>query len=238
MSFILDALKKSESDRQRQNGPALFEVKVAPRRVGLPLWAVTIGVLLGVNLIIVMWMLLRHPAAHTDTAAAASGATTTPAPVAQPTAQPQALPVPTPPVVSTAASAAATPTVPTPVANAAQAQGLPPAAPNSTGSGEVNPEDLAPAAEPAPVLGSHVKRGTAEGVPLYQDAAAVPGMHIPELRLDLHVYAEHPEERFAMINMKKVREGDSLPNGVHVESITPEGVILSASGSRFLLPKQ
>ncbi len=61
MSFILDALKKSESDRQRQSGPALFEVKVAPRRVGLPLWAVAIGVLLGINLIIVMWMLLRAP---------------------------------------------------------------------------------------------------------------------------------------------------------------------------------
>jgi hypothetical protein len=37
MSFILDALKKSETDRQRENGPALFEVKVAPPRTGLPL---------------------------------------------------------------------------------------------------------------------------------------------------------------------------------------------------------
>src|SRR5450432_636051 len=123
MSFILDALKKSESDRQRQNGPALFEVKVAPRRVRLPLWAVAIGVLLGVNLIIVMWMLLRHPAAHTE--AAAAGTTTTPAPVVAPAAQPQAVPVPSPPLTTTAAAAAATLTVPTPVANAAQAQGLP-----------------------------------------------------------------------------------------------------------------
>ena len=46
MSFILDALKKSESDRQRQNGPALFEVKVAPPRTRLPLWAMAIAVLL------------------------------------------------------------------------------------------------------------------------------------------------------------------------------------------------
>ena len=36
MSFILDALKKSESDRQRQSGPALFEVKVAAPRTRLP----------------------------------------------------------------------------------------------------------------------------------------------------------------------------------------------------------
>ncbi|MFZ1906800.1 MAG: hypothetical protein WAU56_15535, partial [Steroidobacteraceae bacterium] len=62
MSFILDALKKSESDRQRQSGPALFEVKVAPRRPGLPAWALAIGVLFVVNLGIVLWILLRKPA--------------------------------------------------------------------------------------------------------------------------------------------------------------------------------
>ena len=234
MSFILDALKKSESDRQRQSGPALFEVKVAPRRVGLPLWAVAIGVLLGINLLIVMWMLLRHPAAHADGGSAAAG----PTPAAAATAaQPQAVPIQAPPVVSTAAPATATLTVPTPVANAAQTQGLPPAS-AGTANTDVSAEDLAPAAEPAPLLGSHVRRGTAEGVPLYQDAAVVPGTHIPPLRLDLHVYAARPEERFVMINMKKLREGDSLPEGVHVESITPEGAILSYSGSRFLLPSQ
>src|SRR5215472_18335021 len=61
MSFILDALKKSESDRQRQSGPAFFEVKVAPPRTRLPRWAIAIAALLVINLGIVMWMLLRHP---------------------------------------------------------------------------------------------------------------------------------------------------------------------------------
>ncbi len=233
MSFILDALKKSESDRQRQSGPALFEVKVAPRRAGLPSWAVAIGVLLGINLIIVMWMLLRHPArpeaANAAAPVAAPAAAGIPAPAPQPA-------MPSAPVPAAAAPAAAS--VPTPVANAAQAQGLPPATAAAGGSADSNPEDLAPAAEPAPLLGSHVKRGTAEGVPLYQDAAVVPGTHIPPLRLDLHVYAARPEERFVMINMKKLREGDSLPEGVRVESITPEGTILSYSGSRFMLPSQ
>src|SRR6202007_3064985 len=60
MSFILDALKKSESDRQRQSGPALFEVKLAPPRTGPPSWAIAVGARLLVNLGVVMWMLLRH----------------------------------------------------------------------------------------------------------------------------------------------------------------------------------
>src|SRR2546430_5864243 len=59
MSFILDALKKSESDRQRHSGPALFEVKVAPPRGAWPLWAVAVAALLVVNLAIVVWMLWR-----------------------------------------------------------------------------------------------------------------------------------------------------------------------------------
>ena len=219
MSFILDALKKSESDRQRQSGPALFEVKVAPPRTGLPPWAIAVAALLLVNLAIVMWMLWRHPATRTpDTSAGAAAAgATTPAPA------PASVPLPAPAVQPPA-------TAPSPV--------LVPN-PGATGGGSDNPDDYAPATEPAapPLLGSRVRRGTADGVPLYQDAAATPGTRIPQLRLDLHVFALHPQDRFVMINMHKLREGDSLPEGVHVDRITPEGAVLSYSGSQFLLSR-
>ncbi|MGH8210813.1 MAG: general secretion pathway protein GspB, partial [Steroidobacteraceae bacterium] len=106
--------------------------------------------------------------------------------------------------------------------------------------GKSNPDDYAPAAEPAPVtgFGNHVTRGTASGVPLYQDAAVAPGAHLPDLRLDLHVFAAKPQERFVMINMHKLHEGDSLPEGVRVESITPDGAVLSHDGTKFLLPRE
>ena len=219
MSFILDALKKSESDRQRQSGPALFEVKVAPPRTGLPPWAIAVAALLVVNLAIVMWMLWRHPATRTpDTSAgaAAAGATT---------------PAPAPPSVS----------LPAPVAQPPAAAPSPALLPNpgATNGASDNPDDYAPAADPAasPVLGNRVRHGTVDGVPLYQDAAASPGTRIPQLRLDLHVFALRPQDRFVMINMHKLREGDSLPEGVRVESITSEGAVLSYSGSRFLLTR-
>jgi hypothetical protein len=106
-------------------------------------------------------------------------------------------------------------------------------------TGQLNPDDYAPAADaPAPAgFGNHVSRGTSSGVPLYQDVALTPGVHIPELRLDLHVFAAKPQERFVMINMQKLHEGDNLREGVHVESITPEGAVLSSNGTRFLLPR-
>ena len=86
-------------------------------------------------------------------------------------------------------------------------------------------------------LGNHVRRGTASGVPLYQDVSANLGTHVPQLRLDLHVFAAKQQDRFVMINMHKLREGDTLPEGVHVDSITPEGAVLSFNGSKFLLPR-
>ena len=145
MSFILEALKKSEADRQRQSGPALFEVKVAPPRAGLPLWAVAIAVLLGVNLVIGVWMLLRHPAqpAAAPAAPGAMAAASAPAPLASPG---PAAPVPTSP-----APAAATGVVPPPPAVAVGGPVLPVA--GSQTAGVMQPDTAPPAsATPGPVL--------------------------------------------------------------------------------------
>jgi general secretion pathway protein B len=230
MSFILDALKKSESDRQRQNGPALFEVRVAPPRTRLPLWAIAIALLLVFNLGVVMWMLLRHQG-HPSTPLAAATAAPGPGPSAAATSTP-----PVPVVAASApAAAGAAPPVVTAEPSATSAAPATAAAPNAE---TPNAEDSAAAAEPtAPGLGSHVRRGTASGVPLYQDLTTTPGNQLPQLRLDLHVFAARPEDRFVMINMHKLREGDMLPEGVHVDSITPEGAVLTFNGTKFLLPR-
>ncbi|HYL03916.1 MAG TPA: general secretion pathway protein GspB [Steroidobacteraceae bacterium] len=229
MSFILDALKKSENDRQRQSGPALFEVKVAAPRSALPLWAIAIAALLAVNLGIVGWLLARHPGAHSAAPAAPAAAATAPA---------AAPPAVAPPAVAGSAAAVAPP--------AAPASGVPPgtqpaarAAPAAAVAADnPGPDDTAPAVEPPPdtALG-HVKRGTGLGMPLYQQAASAPGAQLPQLRLDLHAYAERPQDRWVMINMHKLREGDALAEGVRVEHIIPEGAVVSYQGSQFLLPR-
>jgi general secretion pathway protein B len=282
MSFILDALKKSETDRQRQNGPALFEVRVAPPRDKLPLWAVGLGVLLAVNLVIVAWVLLRRPAAPEGTpqAPAAMAQQTQAAPPASypapapytstqqtqsPPPPPNTVPVngtlPAPPMAQTAGMtqqaapppATAYGTVPGAAGSAMPATGAPTIAPTGTapvtgneqqtaasagqGGEKLNPDDYAPAADPQrQPFGNHVSRNTASGVPLYADVASTD--HLPTLRLDLHVYAANPQERFVMINMHKLREGDALPTeGVRVESITPFGAVLSHDGTRFVMPR-
>jgi general secretion pathway protein B len=293
MSFILDALKKSESDRQRQSGPALFEVKVAPPKSGFPIWAIAIAALLVINMVIVGWMLLRRSSHGEDTAAtntpAASAGPTTPAAGAAPAEATNNTPTPIPPSVTGAAAQPTAPQFNTAAANGApqpgnapsanmSPAGKPPAAseqaqeplppsqqgmstaeprmperdqnePTLTGTpressgpsseSTANPDDYAPAAEPGSSLfKGHVKRGTDSGLTLYQDAALVSGSNLPQLRLDLHVYAAKPQDRFALINMHKMHEGDSLQGGVRVESITPDGVVMSHNGSKFLLPRE
>jgi len=235
MSFILDALKKSESDRQRQGGPALFEVRVAPARNPLPAWAVAIAVLFVLNLGVVGWLLLRHAPAPAEAAAPARAAAqaetaatpAAPAPAPAPAAAPAAALVSSPPP-------AALPPAPGPAAR--NAVSAPPAATLSEPA--ANPEDYAPAEE-APPSGSlgRVKRGTDAGVPLYQQLAAAPASRLPQLRLDLLAYAERAADRWVLINMHKLREGDSL-EGVQVERITPEGAVLSYQGSQFLLTRE
>jgi general secretion pathway protein B len=147
MSFILDALKKSESDRQRQSGPALFEVKVAPPRTRLPLWAIAIALLLVVNLAIVAWMMLRHPAARADAANPAAQPANLQGNLAVPAVASASLPQP-PPMAATSAAAPGAPasgpgaalpstanTAPLAVPGAADDQNPPPTVYRSTRSG-------------------------------------------------------------------------------------------------------
>jgi general secretion pathway protein B len=260
MSFILDALKKSESERQRQGGPALFEVKVAPPRGRFAIWAVGLGALLAINLVVVGWMALRGSSSRS--AAAVQAATGVPGPGAAPSVGPSALPASpaarSPGADSGAYAAAAprtdtrfgapgAPGAPTSPGSGQDAQttavesaapGSPARTESDSGDSSGNSDDLAPAVEPerrAPSSGGQVVRATESGLPTYQEAAQVPGANIPDLHLDLSVYEPQPDQRFVMLNLMKLHEGDSLPTGVRVEQITRDGVILSFHGTKFVL---
>jgi len=59
MSFILDALKKSENERQRNTGPSLADVRVVRRNSERPWWVVAVAALLVVNLGVLVVVLIR-----------------------------------------------------------------------------------------------------------------------------------------------------------------------------------
>ncbi len=61
---------------------------------------------------------------------------------------------------------------------------------------------------------------------------------LPELHLDVHVFATKPSERFVYINMRKYHEGATLEEGPLLERIRRDGVVLNFQGVRFVLPRQ
>jgi general secretion pathway protein B len=61
---------------------------------------------------------------------------------------------------------------------------------------------------------------------------------LPEMHLDVHVYATTPAERFVYVNMRRYHEGNMLQEGPRLERIRRDGVVLDYQGLRFLLPRQ
>jgi general secretion pathway protein B len=257
MSFILDALKKSESERQRQTSPALFEVKVAAPRRRFPPWPVVLGVLLGINVLVLSWVLLRRQEVPPPAAAAVAAAPSAP-PATAPTSaaatvpaaangmQPGTVMVPTTVYVPMQVSPAGA------QANVTVAQAAPSAGTEGASGGtsaptqeprlqdheqavppDYDPRDYRPAITPQQAGTIAAARRNGE-VPSRDDMVAQ-GTQVPDVRLDLHVYDTDPANRFVFINMRKLKEGETLPEGVRVEQITPTGVELSYHGKRFTL---
>jgi general secretion pathway protein B len=242
MSFILDALKKAEAERQRQSGPTLLEVRVSSPRRRLPLWTLVLGALLAINMILLLLFALHKPAAPLAAAPAASVASAAgPAPAATTAATtlaaPAAASAPAASATAAQSSAAVSPGAGAPV----QPSGALAAAASAPGAdGAENPADDQPAvdARGAGSAASSVEADSASINPVDLPSLAELGADIPDLRLDLHVYAERRADRYALINMHKVREGDVLPEGPRVLQIFHDGVALSYRGKQFMLRPQ
>ena len=70
MSFILDALKKSESDRQQQGSTEFAGVPTRPQNAVVPRWIWLVAALLAINLAVLIGLLLRPGPTLTSSPAA------------------------------------------------------------------------------------------------------------------------------------------------------------------------
>lgn len=212
MSFILDALKKSENSRLRQDHPAIFDAQAAAvRRQGLPRWGIALMVLLGLNLLILAYALWRPSEP----------------PAAVPTVQPEST------TASAAAHTAAAPAQSRPAqsrpALSAPALAAPPSA-APTRSMAAPPSDARRSTPPAFPVSSE----ESPTLPSRDDLLAA-GAAIPEANLNMHVYDASPALRFVLLNGQRLREGEVSREGLRVEQILPSGVLLSTGGTSFML---
>ena len=59
---------------------------------------------------------------------------------------------------------------------------------------------------------------------------------LPKVEISAHIYDSNPSSRIISVHGHAVHEGDNVAEGLRLESIIPEGVILSYKGYRFYKP--
>ncbi|GAA4791933.1 general secretion pathway protein GspB [Lysobacter hankyongensis] len=243
MSFILDALRKSEAARRRSEAPDLFATMpqtAEPERARRtwPLWAIAgLGVL---SLIAAIWLVALRPAmppattrvddtqapaleapspqaaAPTAAAPAADSPPVVEVPPASTTSIPTPAPLPSVPVPSTPAASA-------PVAS-------PPVATPTTATPRELPSPPPTATPPVPPPASDQPIALADLDPATRN-------QLPPLKLSMHLWNETPSGRFVILDGQRLKEGDVLGEVV-VERITRDGAVLVWRGGRLKIALQ
>ena len=225
MSFILDALRKSEHERQRSATPGLSQVPLATPPPQMPRWALgVIGLLFAAVLVLggAWWQSTRVPAETVQSP---------PAPTVERSVQ-----LPTPLPRSTAPQQAAPARFPAPdesplSAAAASSTGAPSADAPSTGGGSVVVRELS--------VPPHLTNLPDDSVALPSVAMlATEGVAVPPLHLELHAFSAQPRDRFVFINGRKYVEGDRLVEGPLLVAIEPTGAVLTHAGRRIMIVQE
>lgn len=202
MSLILEALKKSEQQRQREKAPSLQSIhqptSVVSKPTKQPWW------LLGIFIVICNFAFFGYWLWRQQNMSGPAAETTSAAQAASNTAPSSATEVNAPTNNSnTSVAAVQSPST--------QMQGSQPEFTQISPRGAITPS--------API----------ETAPRIQEINELPDSvrnNLPAMTFSFHVYSENPEQRTIIINDRRVREGEEFSSGLRLQAITPDGVIL------------
>jgi len=204
MSYILEALKKSEQQRKQGDVPTLQTIHLPrPEQPTTASWPYLVIVLLLVSLAFVLGWL--QPWQDRQVAEA------TPA-LAQP--QPKAESAAPAAPVTPVTPARPEPVVAPPVVAAAPVVKQPPASQASADS----------SVRPSLEIGA---------VPYLTDLPELVQQAIPQMNFAGHVYSSNAKQRSVIINGRSMGEGDRVIEGLAVEQITHDGVVFNYRGQLF-----
>lgn len=219
MSFILDALKKSENERQLNAPPEFATVPADPDSPGAPRWLWLLGGLLLINLIVVVALLTRDA----------------PAPAA--TGSADATPGPKPALATTAAEMPPARPADTFATRLEEARrNLPEHAVETSATADGALTTVEPDRRDSPPATPTVRNSLAL-LPSLDELRLNGEVDLPDMHVDIHVWSDNARERFVFINMEKYRERDTMSSGPVVTEITRDGVVLEYRGRRFMLSR-
>jgi general secretion pathway protein B len=219
MSFILDALRKSERERQRKLQPGIASMQVHKPRRGAGFWIPLVALLVGINLslVFVMWVMGdRQQPAVTNTSPTAE------VPAPQPELQPTLDSRPNPQPESSVSAQ--------PAGQMTPGQELDTLV--SGGSGT-----LTTLQKQSDIYYANASEEF-DNLPSMELLILQNVISLEPLRLDIHVYSQKPAERFVFINMAKYTEGDLLAEGPKLITINEAGVVLLHQGHEFQVTRE
>ncbi len=209
MSFILDALKKSENERQEQSSAEFSSVPSSSSNPNPARWLWMLGILLLINFAVLIGILMK------------------PSPTGS------AIKLESEAAVVQESTGSFEEQVAVAIDNRAE-QAPPPAAQTNAQASE--PAVAKPV--PAKPLVNRTSNTSVAIVPTMDELRLQGTLQIAEMHLDIHVYSEAPADRFVFINMNKHREGSKTAEGPEVREIRTDGVVLEYQGRVFLLPRE
>jgi general secretion pathway protein B len=237
MSYILEALKKAQAERQLGTSPTLHAptLHAADRaetggRLKKPL--VLAVVAMGAVIAVLLVMVLRpasqpvsQPALQRATPAATAPATVAAAPAPAPAlaAASTAAPVSAPSLPEPAASAAPLP-APLPVPLPAPVAALPPPVARLPVAAVPTPAVAKPASAPE------------EPVMNQRDLPEPIQRSIPQIAVGGYIYSKNPADRLLLIDKVLRHEGEEVAPGLTLEKLQPKEAVFNFKGYRYRVP--
>ena len=229
MSYILDALKRADAERERGHVPGLHSQSTAtptsapadPRRLR-PGAALIAGVATLLLLVAAVWWWLAAPEPNMPPPATTLAPAAVPLPAAAPA--PASEPVPAaPPAMQAGPALPILSPEPVPAAAPSSARLPAPTRASTTTPTTANPAE--PAA-PANVANNGNVRSFAELAPEIR-------AQLPQVSISGSTYSSNPAHRMLIANGKVVHEGEEIAPSLQLESIGPGKAVLNHRGTRY-----
>jgi len=233
MSYILDALKKSDEKRNALNLPEEAPVCARLQESGAQRFALPLALLLG-GLIMGGWLITQLQKTEHETPQTA---------LVNPASRPTAVPTTRTenPIDTVAVATTARQTVQdSPQAEQADAPVKHPDMNEAANSAE---EEIIPLfsphtatlnrEHPRPVIDEEQPLSADANIPSRSELPARLQQSLPVINIEGHIYDDKPQSRMLIINGMMRREKQSIGSGLQLEEITPDGAILSYQGTAF-----
>jgi general secretion pathway protein B len=236
MSYILDALRKADAQRERSRAPGLHDQPVLRAEPDAPpAWRrpVLLGAAAAVGLLSLAWVAwqtaVRPAVVVTPPAAPVVAAAPAAVPEPQPAPVPAAAVEPPPPEPRPAPTVAAVPapTAPRPAPAARSPASV--AAPVARSAPVAAPAPATVAAPaPAPVAAAAAPAASAA----HGDVGPAPA-GAPRVAISGGVYSQNPAQRMLIVGGQVFNEGSEVAPGVRLEQVQPNQAVLSWRGQRY-----